>query len=152
MRARAIVASVAVAGLALAAPLQAAPKPRQRIDGSIRVAVPHPVYSEGCLGFGVQYQVAWLEQPALSGHVGYQFTVDPRTWNREFELVPSDPRSDLDIAFFPDFQPVYVDDPYWAYDRRGYGGEEGLVPPGMTKALVCMHSGNDVSFRYTAGA
>ena len=151
MRSRTLLALLAVTAVVVAAPLQAAPTARQREEGSIRLEMPHPVYADGCLGLGAQYQFAWLHQPALNGMVGYQFGIKEHTWGRKFELVPSDERADLDIAFFPRFMPLIVTEEYVPYASRRYGGESGIVPRGMTEAIVCLHSGSEVEFRYTAG-
>lgn len=145
-----MVIAATVAGLAIAAPLSAAPRRGQRVDGSIRLATANPVHSDGCLGLGAQYQVAWLEQPALSGHVGYQFEVDERTWGEDFKLVAGKAGADLDIAFFLYVHPGFVTQDYVFHATRGRGGERGVVPPGATQALVCLYAGSEVPFRYTA--
>lgn len=152
MRTRGVPATILAALVAatLTSSLRAAPAPGQRVDGSIRLALPHPVYEDGCLGFGAQYQIAWLQRPEVNGVVGFQFELDERTWGKRYRLVPSDDTADLDIAFFPRFQPLVVTEDYVDDATRGPGGETGIVPSGMTVALVCLYSGSEVSFRYTA--
>ena len=152
MRVRAILMVAAVAGMAPAAPLHASPGSGQRVEGSIKLAMAHPVYADGCIGLGAQYQIAWLHQPALNGFVGYQFEIDERTWGKRFKLEPLDEMADLDIAFFPRFFPGFVTEDYVDYGSRRRGGESGIVPEGMHEAIVCLHTGADVEFVYRAAA
>ena len=37
------------------------------------------------------------------------------------------------------------------FANRKEGGEVGKVPPGMSKALICMFAGSNATFTYTAG-
>lgn len=153
MRVRAAAAAIvalAVAGLGPAG--QAAGALTQRVDGSIARAMAHPYYDDGCL-MGVQYQFAWLEQPEPNGVVGYQFEIDESTWGKPYRLRPVGAAGevDLDIGFFPRFRPLFVyNEDYHPHATRRQGGESGIVPRGMTRAIVCLHTGSNVSFRYTA--
>ncbi|HYO60838.1 MAG TPA: hypothetical protein VEU29_02960 [Actinomycetota bacterium] len=150
MRGRAILSAVTVAALATASPLGASPSRSQKVDGSIKVATPHPMYGDGCLGLGAQYQLATLEQPALSGYVGYQFEVERGTWGEDFKLVAGEAGADFDLAFFRFVHPGFVTEEYVFYATRSRA-EKGVVPPGATKALVCLYDGSDAPFRYRAG-
>ncbi len=150
MRTRGILMAAVVAGMGLATPLEAAPRRGQTVEGSIRLSMANPVDPAGCLG-GVQYQFAWLNESAFNGVVGFQFKIDERTWGKKYELVPLDgTKVDLDIFFFPQFQPLYTTG-YEPHASRRPGGEQGIVPGDMHDALVCLHTGSDVAFRYTAG-
>lgn len=150
MRGWAIFTAVTVAALTTASPLGASPSRSQKVDGSIVLETPHPIYSDGCLGFGAQYQVSTLEQPALSGYVGYQFDVEQRTWGEDFKLVAGDAGADFDIAFFRFVHPGFVTEEYVFYATRARA-EKGVVPPGATMALVCLYDGSVEAFRYRAG-
>src|SRR5918998_1060498 len=71
--------------------------------------------------------------------------VDESTWGKPYRLRPvgSAGEVDLDIGFFPRFRPLIVyNEDYHPHATRRQGGESGIVPAGMTRAIVCLHTGS----------
>lgn len=88
---------------------------------------------------------------ATSGPFGSMFEVDPATWNGKFklEVVGGGTGSeDLDLTFYIDPGKPDPADPAQqqvtessSYLSREPGGEEGIVPPEATVALICLGVG-----------
>jgi len=137
---------------------------KQSVEGSI--VVPAPFFGDvnSCYS-GLHRRISVLSQGQVNGLVGFDFEVDKATWGGKFKLEPTDGLGevDLDITFYPEFgTPEQALDtayapPTVAYDERAPGGEAGVVPPDMNKAIVCMwagesHQGGASTFTYTAAA
>ncbi|MGH2754817.1 MAG: hypothetical protein ACRDLB_10320 [Actinomycetota bacterium] len=149
---------LALAGLLAIAPTAsiAAKKKgaRQEMQGEIALAAPYP--ADGTCFTGATRRTALASDGAVNGVVGYHFDLDPRTAGKNFQLHVTGGSADvdLDIAFYADFGSM--DDPATApanvaFETREAGGEEGKVPAGMTKVIVCMYAGSDAAFHYMAG-
>lgn len=144
--------AVAVVGLMLGAavPAGAAKKAKQTEEGSIAIAAP---FTDGSCFFGLHRRLNLVAQRQVQGVVGYDFDIDPATEGGKFKLVPSDESADLDISFYQSIGDIQ--DPAGApantgFETREPGGEAGVVPPGYPIAIVCMVSGENVDFTYTA--
>ena len=127
---------------------------RQEMQGEIALAAPFP--ADGTCFTGATRRTALASDGAVNGVVGHHFDLDPRTAGKNFQLhvTGGSDDVDLDIAFYADFGSM--DDPSAApanvaVETREAGGEEGEVPAGMTKVIVCMYAGSDASFHYMAG-
>ncbi len=111
----------------------------------------------GCYS-GVHRRIAVVSQGQVNGVVGFHFDLDPATWNKKFRLVPDTAGVDIDITFYTDFGTTEqaTDTAYAPYtvgfEERDTDGEAGIVPPDMTKVIVCMKAGANADFTYTAGA
>lgn len=148
-----LAASVAALLLGGAVPATAgkAKKVKQTEEGSIAVAVQYA--GDGSCFFGLHRRLNLVAQRQAQGIVGYDFDVDPKTAGGKFKIVPSDEKADLDISFYQSIGDP--EDPAGApanvpFETREPGGESGQVPPGYPIAIVCMVTGENVDFTYTA--
>ncbi len=138
----------------------AAPK-QQKVDGSIKVMAPYAGSTFATCYSGLHRRIMILssENQQINGVVGYSFDLDPATEKKPFtlEVTGGGDDVDLDITFYTEFgTPEQATDPGYAptnytYESREPGGEAGTVPAGMKKAIVCMHTGMNATFTYTAG-
>ncbi|MFN2587908.1 MAG: hypothetical protein ABR613_07310 [Actinomycetota bacterium] len=138
----------------------AAPK-QQKVDGSIRMMAPYAGSTFATCYSGLHRRIMILssENQQINGVVGYSFDLEPATNKKPFvlEVTGGQGDVDLDITFYTEFgTPEQATDPAYApanysYETRGAGGESGMVPDGMKKAIVCMHTGMNATFTYTAG-
>ncbi len=149
---RVIAVSVAALLLGGAVPATAgqAKKTKQTQEGS--VAIPAQ-FADGSCFFGLHRRLNLVAQRQAQGIVGFDFDVDPKTGGGKFKLVPSDESADLDISFYQGLGDL--SDPAGVpanipFETREPGGESGVVPPGYPIAIVCMVSGANVDFTYTA--
>ncbi len=144
--------SVAALLLGAAVPATAGKKPKQTQEGSVAIAAP---YTDGTCFFGLHRRMNLVAQRQVQGVVGYDFDVDPATEGGKFKLVPSDDSADLDISFYQsmgDLQDPAGAPANMGFETREPGGESGIVPAGFPIAMVCMVSGQNVDFTYTATA
>ena len=150
--------SLAVAGLIAAAfaPLSATAAPKKQTEeGSVAFPMNGDAIEAGSCNFGAQRRPRLFTQGLFpNGLVGYDFDVDPATVGKKFKLETDAAGADLDISFYMNMGDVT--DPAGAptnipFENRKEGGEVGKVPPGMTKALICMYAGSNANFTYTAG-
>ncbi|HEX2294095.1 MAG TPA: hypothetical protein VHN37_02175 [Actinomycetota bacterium] len=152
-----LVATTALSGGAVAAKKKKGV--RQDVSGSILMQAPPSDATSnpnGCYS-GVHRRIAVLSQEQVNGVVGFHFDIDPGTWNKKFRLTPGS-AVDLDITFYDGFGTVeqaaetsYA--PYnLGFETRDNNGEAGIVPPNTTKVIVCMKTGQQASFEYSAGA
>ena len=134
-------------------------KPQQVVEGHIASQAPPSDATSnpnGCYA-GVHRRIAVVSQEAVNGVVGYHFSVDPKTWKKKFRLVPGS-EVDLDITFYSEFGTLEqaTDIAYaplnYTFEERNNEGEAGVVPPETTRAIVCMKTGMNADFTYTAGA
>jgi hypothetical protein len=102
-----------------------------------------------------------------NGIIGYEFDVDPATWNKPFVLEATGGQGnvDLDIYFYSEFgtvddvvnDPTNAGSPYTVqYNTRAPGGEAAIVPKDMNKVIVCLYggaqgAGGGATFDYAAG-
>ena len=152
----------------MAAPLyvggaQAAPGP-QKVDGSVTLPGPGPngAVTEGCwTGWGRRFWI--LSQGTTAGPMGYMIEIDKSTWGGKFKLemtAGGTGTEDLDMTFYANPGQIDPTDPAMqngiqeagAYLTRQPGGEDGMVPPTATLALVCLGTGTgyNAEFTYTA--
>ncbi len=127
------------------------PKPKQEYAGSVMLPAPYP--ADGTCYTRGERILAQTGNESVNGFIGAHFNIDPRTYNRKFQLhvIGGSADVDLDIVFYsgygdpadPSTVPAYV-----AFENRAAGGEEGVVPEGMTKAIVCMAAGQEAEFHY----
>lgn len=144
--------SIAALLLGAAVPATAGKKPKQTQEGSVAIAAP---YTDGTCFFGLHRRLNLVAQRQAQGIVGYDFDVDPATEGGKFKLVPSDDSADLDISFYQsigDIQDPAGAPANFSFETREPGGEAGVVPPGFPIAMVCMVSGQNVDFTYTASS
>ena len=130
----------------------------QEVKGEIQQPNPFPQDPNSCYS-GKHRRAAVLTDGANQGVDGYHFDIDEKTSGTNFVLTvdggEADP--DLDITFYTDFgtQEQAVDTQHapasQAFETREPGGESGIVPAGMKKAIVCMLTGANSTFTYTAG-
>lgn len=125
-------------------------KAKQTQEGSVALAAP---YTDGSCFFGLHRRINLVAQRQAQGLVGYDFDVDPKTVGGKFKLVPADDSADIDISFYQSIGDI--SDPAGApanvqFHTREAGGETGVVPEGFPIAMVCMVSGENVDFTYTA--
>ena len=134
-------------------------KPKQTVDGSVAMMAPWAGETLATCYSGGHRRMAILTQEQVNGIIGYHFDVDPKTEGKKFNLEVTGGQGgvDLDIIFYTEFGTVeQATDTAYApanvgFETRGPGGETGKVPPGMKKAIVCMHTGAGANFTYTAG-
>ena len=152
------IAVLAAGSLLLAAPAVAAPKPRQTQEGTIVLPTPNFQDPADCFA-GYHRRFAFFSQEQVNGPIGYHFDIDKTTWGGKFVLEPTGGQGviDLDIVFYESFDstdplggPVSVE-----VSSRKPGGETGLVPINMNKAIVCLwagdqHQGALADFKYEA--
>ena len=148
------VAAVTLVAAALIPSATAAGK-KQVVEGTIALPMSGDAIEAGTCNFGAQRRPRLFSQMIFpNGIVGWDFDVDPRTVGKKFKLTTETAGTDLDISFYMDMgDPA---DPAGAptnipFETRKEGGEAGKVPPGMTKALICMFAGSEAAFNYTAG-
>ncbi len=145
------VAALLLGGAVPATAGKAKKKTKQTQEGSIAVAAPFA--PSGSCFFGLHRRLNLVAQRQAQGIVGFDFDVDPKTAGGKFKLVPSDESADLDISFYQGLGDL--SDPAGVpanipFETREPGGESGVVPPGYPIAIVCMVSGANVDFTYTA--
>jgi hypothetical protein len=97
----------------------------------------------------------------VNGIVGFEFDVDPATIGKPFvlEVTGGQGDVDLDITYYTEFGTTEqaLDRTHaptnHSFEAREAGGESGVIPKGVewTKAIVCMHTGAEATFTYTAG-
>ena len=152
-----VAAAALVPGSAVAGKKKAV---RQEVAGHIASqAPPSDATSDpnGCYS-GVHRRIAVVTQEQVNGVVGFHFDIDPGTWNKKFSLTPVTAATDIDITFYTDFGTLeQASDTAYApftvaFAERDTAGEAGIVPPDMTKAIVCMKIGMNADFTYEAGA
>lgn len=127
-------------------------KAKQKQEGSIALSAP---YTDGSCFFGLHRRINLVAQRQAQGVVGFDFDVNPKTEGGKFKLVPADDSADLDVSFYQSIGDM--SDPAGApanvkFHAREPGGESGVVPEGYPIAMVCMVSGDNVDFTYTAKA
>lgn len=151
-----LVASTVLSGAAVAGKKKGV---RQDVSGSILMQAPPSDATSnpnGCYS-GVHRRIAVLSQEQVNGVVGFHFDVDPGTWNKKFRLTPGS-AVDLDITFYDGFgTPEQAAETSYApynvgFETRDNNGEAGIVPPNTTKVIVCMKTGQQAAFEYSAGA
>ena len=151
-----VVAAALVPGSAVAGKKKAV---RQEVAGHIASQAPPSDATSnpnGCYS-GVHRRLAVVTQEQVNGVVGFHFDIDPGTWNKKFRLTPGT-AVDIDITFYTEFgtleqaaETSYA--PYnVGFEERDTAGEAGVVPPDMTRAIVCMKAGMNADFTYEAGA
>ena len=166
-KAIAIVAVAALAASAFSGSAVAAKKKkkgfRQQVSGHIISQAPPAEHTDnpaGCYaGVHRRVAVATMEGEEANGVVGYHFDVDKRTWGKRFRLANVTEGVDIDITFYKEFgtpEQVFGDPSYAPYaisfEERNTNGEADKVPADMNRAIVCMKSGTQADFTYTAGA
>ena len=155
----------AALGLAIFPATAGAGKPKQTEEGMILLPAPFTDDS-GCFA-GLHRRAAIATQENADGIIGWDFDIDPKTWNKKFTLEPSGGLGtvDMDILFYSEFGTIedVVSDPGGAgapssigFQTREAGGESGKVPAKFNKAIVCIYSGalyqgGGANFTYTAG-
>jgi hypothetical protein len=149
--------ALAVTGLLAVAPasaLAAKKGVRQEMQGDVVAPTPYPADSTCFSRLARTTNLA--SSGAVNGPVGFTFDVDPKTAGKKFQLhvTGGAADTDLDLVYYADLGSL--EDPnaapaFMAYETREAGGEKGLVPAGMTKAVVCMAYGSQASFHYMAG-
>lgn len=137
------------------------PKVVQEVDGSIALPAPY-TDDTGCYA-GLHRRGSILTMGNSSGAIGHEFDVDPASWNKPFamEITGGEGTVDLDIYFYAAFgtaeqvatDPLNAGSPYSvSFNNRDSVGEAGVVPPDMTKVIVCMMAGGaDATYHYSAG-
>ena len=155
-----VAASLVVAALVPGIATAGGKAARQEVEGNIALQAPPADRTDnpnGCFS-GVHRRIAVLTQEHVNGVVGFHFDVDPATWNKKFRLSAVTAGIDIDITFYTEFGTVeQAADHTFApatvtFEERNTDGEFGIVPKDMTKAIVCMKTGQDGDFTYTAGA
>ena len=151
-----LIASTALSGAAVAGKKKGV---RQDVTGNIALQAPPADATDnpnGCYS-GVHRRIAVVSQEQVNGVVGFHFDVDPGTWNKKFRLTPGS-AVDLDITFYDGFGTVeQVTETSYApynlgFETRDNEGEAGIVPENTTKVIICMKTGQDADFTYSAGA
>lgn len=150
--------------LALAgAPVGAAPK-QQTVEGSIAAPARHP---DGCYT-GLQRHATSLGGEESNGAIGWTFSVEKFTWNKNFTLEPTGGVGtvDLDLTFYlGEFatrdewiaNPAPAPPASISFEEHGQPGEKGKVPKGALYGIVCIYldetagTALNVPFTYTAG-
>ncbi|MGH2754350.1 MAG: hypothetical protein ACRDLB_07930 [Actinomycetota bacterium] len=138
---------------------------KQEVEGSVAFPAPYTDDS-GCYA-GLHRRASIMTMGTANGIIGYEFDIDPATWNKNFVLEATGGQGhiDLDIYFYAEFgtpedvagDPLNAGSPYTIkYNTREAGGEAAKVPPDMTKVIVCLYGGQGgqgggATFTYTAG-
>lgn len=130
----------------------------QQVEGSVAMMLPFYNDLNACYT-GAHRRIAVLSQEQVNGDVGYHFDIDPGTAGGPFNLEVTGGMGDvdLDISFYTELgTPEQATDTAYApynvgFEERKPGGEKGIVPPDMTKAIVCMWNGQNATFTYEAG-
>lgn len=150
----------------IGAPISAAPKKQQKVEGSVLLPTPFTDDS-GCFA-GLHRRGQAVAQGLANGVLGYNFEVDKATWKKPFTLEVTGGQShvDLDIYFYlgplttlNDFVSQGGDPAPPAtvqYNTREAGGEADIVPEAAENVIVCMYGGGQgagfaADFVYTAG-
>jgi hypothetical protein len=149
--------ALAVTGLLAVAPasaLAAKKGVRQEMQGEITAPTPYP--ADGTCFSRLARTTNLASSGAVNGPVGFTFDIDPRTAGKKFQLHVTGGSDDVDMDLVYYASLGSLDDPntapaFQAYETRETGGEAGVVPPGMTKAVVCMAAGSQGAFHYMAG-
>jgi hypothetical protein len=131
----------------------------QMVEGSVLMRAPWAGDTLASCYTGGHRRVAILSGEAVNGDIGYHFDVDPKTAGQPFKLDVTGGTGDVDfdITFYTEFgTPEQATDTAYApanvgFEERGPGGEEGVVPEGMEKAIVCMYDGYNANFTYSTG-
>ena len=153
-------AASALVGISLIPGASSAAAPKQQtVEGSIAFMAPFYGDTFATCYSGLHRRGAVVTSEQNNGVVGYHFDIDPATEKKPFvlEVTGGTEDVDLDITFYTEFGTVEqaTDTAYapanFSYEERGPGGESGTVTEGMTKAIVCMHTGLNATFTYTAG-
>ena len=140
-------------------PTSAAPK-QQKVQGEIAMMAPFYGDTFATCYSGAHRRASVLTGEQVNGVVGYSFDVDRATIGKPFvlEVTGGQGDVDLDITFYTEFGTTEqaLDRTHaptnYSFEERGAGGESGVIPKGeWTKAIVCMHTGADATFDYTAG-
>lgn len=151
----ALAAALAVGAALAAAPVAAGTRGRQVVEGHIRFLAQAPPHQPNACFPGITRNLMSLGYEEYNGYFGYAFDIDKSTWGHGFvvEATAAQLPADLDVAFYKGYG-----EPYPAaapenktYETRSTDPERGEVPPGMTKAIICMYRGHEADFRYTAG-
>lgn len=154
----AVVIGLVVASILPGAAVAGKKSARQDVEGHIAMQAPPSDATNnpnGCYA-GVHRRIAVASQEQVNGVVGYHFDLDKATWNKKFRLTPGS-EVDIDITFYDGFGTAeQATDIGYApatvtFEERNNDGEFGKVPPNMTKAIVCMKTGQDADFTYSAG-
>ena len=157
----------AVAGLMAFAlvggPAAAGKATQQHVEGTIALRAPFANQEEqleSCYA-GVHRRLSLVAGEQARGIVGWDFEIDPGTYNKPFKLEVAGGAADLDLTFYMNglgSVQDHVDNPPWGstlatvdFEERGNEGEAGIVPKGATHAIVCMFDGSQSSFMYMAG-
>jgi hypothetical protein len=153
-------AASAVMGLSLLAGTSSAAPKKQTVEGDIAMMAPFYGDAFATCYSGLHRRTSVVSGGNNNGIVGFEFDVDPATIGKPFvlEVTGGQGAVDMDITFYTEFGTVeqatdttYAP-PNYGFEERGPGGESGVIPKGdWTKAIVCMHTGADASFTYTAG-
>jgi hypothetical protein len=132
----------------------------QEESGQVIGATPHPQDPAVCFQ-GIVRRMNMAAQGNYNGPIfGAIFDVDKSTWGGKFKLKITDSMTgteDIDLYLYKDFGPWIPDDPIAnsptilaTYQERNTKGEAGKIPPGTTKAAICLWSGIEVSWEYKA--
>jgi hypothetical protein len=152
-----LVVAALVPGIAVAGKKAGA---HQMIEGNIAMQAPPSDATDnpnGCYS-GVHRRLSVISQGQINGVVGFDFDIDKATWGKKFRLTSETAGVDIDITFYTDFGTLeQATDTAFApataaFETRSAEGEAGKVPASMTKAIVCMKSGQNADFMYMAGA
>ncbi|MDQ3957263.1 MAG: hypothetical protein M3273_02955 [Actinomycetota bacterium] len=160
MRKLIALAAAALVGVSLVpGASSAAPPKQQTVDGSIAFMAPFYGDQFATCYSGLHRRLAVATQENNNGVVGYHFDLEPSTVGKPFslEVTGGSDDVDLDITFYTEFGTLQqaTDTSFapanYSYEEREPGGEFGKVPAGMKRAIVCMHTGVNATFTYTAG-
>lgn len=155
-----VAAGLLVAAIAPGMASAAKKAARQDVEGHIALQAPPSDATDnpnGCYS-GVHRRLNVASQMNANGIVGFHFEIDPKTWNKKFRLTPVTPDVDIDITFYTEFGTIeQATDTGFApftvgFEDRNTDGEFGKVPADMTLAIVCMKTGTNADFTYSAGA
>ena len=161
---RRTIVAAAVAALALSALPASAGGAHQHVQGSVTAPAKHP--QDGSCYPGLHRRATVLSNGQGNGTLGYSFDIDKKTANKPFTLSVDDGDGyiDLDIIFYTEFgtteqaADTQYAPPTVGFEHRDADGEAGIVPKGMTKAIVCIYldeaagsPGTNAAFTYTAG-
>jgi hypothetical protein len=133
---------------------------RQELSGGILMMAPFFNDLDACYS-GLHRRAAVMAGDDANGFVGFHFDVDPGTIGKVFnlEVTGGEGDVDLDITYYTELgtQEQATDTSYappnYSFEERKPGGEAGVIPKGVkwTKAIVCMHTGQNATFDYVAG-
>mgnify|MGYP000324201659 CR=1 FL=1 len=153
----ALIAAATMVAAAFSAPAMAGKKGKrkavkQQYYGTIMLSAPYPT-DNTCFS-RLERLIALYGVNQAAGMVGAHFDVNPKTAGQSFKLHSLTDGADMDLIYYADYgsqtdpttAPAFV-----AFETREAGGEEGTVPAGMTKAIICMASGQEGEYHYTTG-